>query len=47
MILRGNQARFHRWCLDSYGNPRPIRWLKDRLLRATMRHYERHLPILW
>jgi hypothetical protein len=41
MILRGNQARFQRWCLDTYGKPRPLRWLKDRLFEIALHHYER------
>jgi len=46
MILRGTQARFQRWCLDKHDDPRPIRWLKDRLFEITERYYERHTEIV-
>jgi hypothetical protein len=47
MILTGNHARFHRWCLEKYDDPRATQWLKDRLFQITVHYYERHLPVVW
>lgn len=47
MILTGIHARLHRWCFDTYGYPRPVRWFKGWLLETTSRYYERHLPMVW
>lgn len=47
MILTGNQARFNRWCLDKYDDPRWLQRAKDVLFEITMSYYERHLPVLW
>lgn len=47
MTLNANQVRFLRWCVDKYDDPRPIRWLKDRLYETAVHYYERHIPITW
>jgi hypothetical protein len=41
MIIRGYRYRLVRWCNDSYGDPRPVRWLKDRVFYATAHRAER------
>jgi hypothetical protein len=47
MTLNPRQTRFLRWCSDKYDDPRPIRWLKDRLYYAAVDYFERRIPVQW
>lgn len=45
MTIRGYRYRIIRWSNDTFDDPMPLRWIKNRVFYATAHWMERHATI--